>query len=173
MEIENEDPYKLEELCSYSAYIALRARLVDSEVLQDRPEEKQKKLVDNMPSVPKKSQPSKGNRHSNELKAEVVHLVDVHPKNSARTVALELNLNPNTVQRWYRTWKKDPDSLFKTIGRPRIIEPEGELAAATKNVVSDLYFKNPTATIDQLMDNITSNFEDLVISKKNIVSIHG
>ncbi|RCH78289.1 hypothetical protein CU097_002520, partial [Rhizopus azygosporus] len=43
----------------------------------------------------------------------------------ARAVALSLKLEPRTVQRWYKTWKEDPDSLFKTIGRPRIIEPEG------------------------------------------------
>ena len=80
-------------------------------------------------------------------------MVGIHPKkNSARAVALSLKLEPRTVQRWYKTWKEDPDSLFKTIGRPRIIEPEGELAEATRNVVADLYFKQPTSTIDQLMD---------------------
>ncbi|CEP06865.1 hypothetical protein [Parasitella parasitica] len=98
MEIENEDPYNLEELSSYSAYIALRAKLVDSEVLQDRPEEKQKQLADKQSSNSKTKQPSKGNRHSSELKAEAVHLVDVHPKNSASAVALDLNLE----RRWTR-----------------------------------------------------------------------
>jgi hypothetical protein len=54
---ENKDPFKLEELRSYSTYVALRAKLVDSEVLQECQEEmpesvdkqplgsKQKKLI--------------------------------------------------------------------------------------------------------------------------------
>ncbi|KAI9362872.1 hypothetical protein BD770DRAFT_407937 [Pilaira anomala] len=90
----------------------------------------------------------KGNRISNETKAHAVHLVDIHPRNSARAVVLELKLEPRTLQKWYKTWKEDLDSLFKTIGRPRIIEPEGELAEATKSLVSDFYYKYPTATID-------------------------
>jgi hypothetical protein len=36
MEItENEDPFKLEELSSYSTYVALRTKLVDVEVMQE------------------------------------------------------------------------------------------------------------------------------------------
>ena len=81
-----------------------------------------------------------------------IWLIFTQKKNSARAVVLSLKLEPRTVQMWYKTWKEDPDSLFKTIGRPRIIEPEGELAEVTRNVVADLYFKQPTSTIDQLMD---------------------
>ncbi|CEP12412.1 hypothetical protein [Parasitella parasitica] len=125
---EDEDPFKLEELTSYT----------------------------------------KGNRVSNEIKARAVHLVDIHPKNSARAVALSLKLEPRTVQRWYKSWKEDPDSLFPTIGRPRIIDPEGELAEATKAVVTDLYFNQPTSTIDQLMDRLKNSFEDLSISKRTL-----
>jgi hypothetical protein len=83
-------------------------------------------------------------------------------------VALELKLEPRTLQRWFKTWKEDPDSLFKAIGRPRIIEPEGELAEATKSLVSDFYYQYPTATIDQLMDQMTSSFKDLSISKRTL-----
>jgi transposase len=58
--------------------------------------------------------------------------------------------------------------LFKTIGHPRIIEPEGELTEATKSLVSDFYYKYPTAIIDQLMDQMTSSFKDLIISKRTL-----
>lgn len=72
-----------------------------------------------------------------------------HPRNSARAVALDLSLQSRIVQKWHKAWKEDSDSLFKTIiGRPRIIESEGELAKATKNLVLDFYYKYPTATID-------------------------
>ncbi|KAI8076931.1 hypothetical protein BDF21DRAFT_421683 [Thamnidium elegans] len=91
---------------------------------------------------------------------------------SAIAVALELKLEPRTVQRLYETWKEDPDSLFNTIGSPRIIEPE-ELAEATKSLVSDFYYKYPTATIDQLIDQMTSSFKDLIISKKNALPLYG
>lgn len=37
---ENEDPFKLEELSSYSTYVALRTKLVDVEVMQECQEEK-------------------------------------------------------------------------------------------------------------------------------------
>lgn len=95
-------------------------------------------------------------------------MVDVHPKNSARAVALDLKLEPRTVQRWYKTWKEDPDSLFKTIGRPKIIDPEGELAEATKKVVSDFYFKQPTSRMDQLMQQLNTSFSALNISKRTL-----
>ncbi|CEP16413.1 hypothetical protein [Parasitella parasitica] len=111
---------------------------------------------------------AKGNRVSDEIKARAVHLVDVHPKNSARAVALDLKLEPRTVQRWYKAWKEDPDSLFKVIGRPKIIEPEGELAEATKQVVSDFYFKQPTSTMDQLMEQLNTSFGNLAISKRTL-----
>lgn len=168
MEItENEDPFKLEELSSYSTYVALRTKLVDVEVMQECQEEKPTSDDEKLSSSKQKNS-LKGNRISDEIKAHAVHLVDVHPRNSARAVALELNLQPRTVQRWYKAWKEDPDSLFKTIGRPRIIEPEGELAEATKNLVSDFYYKYPTATIDQLMDQMNNSFEDLTISKRTL-----
>ncbi|KAG2190495.1 hypothetical protein INT47_004875 [Mucor saturninus] len=145
MEItENEDPFKLEELSSCSTYVALRTKLVDVEVMQEC------------------------NRISDEIKARAVHLVDVLPRNSARAVALELNLQLRTVQRWYKAWKEDPDSLFKTICRLRIIEPEGKLAEAIKNLAFDFYYKYPTATIDQLMDQMNNSFGDLTISKRTL-----
>lgn len=76
----------------------------------------------------------------NELKAHAVHLVDIHHKNSARTVALELKLPHRIVQRWYKAWKEDFDSLFKKLGRPRIIEPDGERAESTKKLISGFYY---------------------------------
>lgn len=153
MNLLNRDPFKLEELTSYTEYLTLRAQLLDSEMLpeiQPKKREKGEKKISNGET----SSRAKGNRVSNEIKACAVHLVDVHPKSSARAVALDLKLEPRTVQRWYKTWKEDPDSLFKTIGRPNIIEPEGELVEATKKVVSDFYFKQPSSTMDQLMKQL-------------------
>lgn len=54
--------------------------------------------------------------------------------------------------------------MFKTIGRPRIIEAEGELAEATRNAVTEFYYKQPTATADRL----TSTFEGLSLSKPTL-----
>lgn len=165
---DSEDPYKLEELASYSAYIATRDKLVmevdqDSLFLELKNNKKQK-------SEPKETKNSilKNKCVSNEVKAHAVHLVDIHPKNSARAVAIDLGLEPRTVQRQYSSWKKDPDSLFKTLGRPRIIEADGELAEATKNAVTEFYYKQPTATADQLLERLTSTFEGLSLSKPTL-----
>ena len=167
--IENEDPYKLDELTtSYSNYIAARDKFM-MEADQDSNCSKQKttKKQKNEPREAKNNL-IKNKRVSNEVKAHAVHLVDVHPKNSARAVALDLGLEPRSVQRWYSNWKKNPDSLFKTIGRPRIIEADCDLAEATKNAVTEIYYKQPTSTADQLLDRWTGTFEDLSLSKPTL-----
>ncbi|CEP19738.1 hypothetical protein [Parasitella parasitica] len=148
--IGNYDPFRLEELNSYSTYVALSTKLVDVEVMQECQEEKPTTNDEKLSSSKQKT-------------------LVVHPRNSARAVALELSLQPRTVQKWYKAWKENPDSLLKTIiGRPRIIELEGELAEATKNLVFDFYYRYPTATIDQLMDQMNNSFEDLTISKRTL-----
>ncbi|KAI8377349.1 hypothetical protein BD560DRAFT_422146 [Blakeslea trispora] len=111
-----EDPYKSEEVVSYSAYMEARKKLP-----------KQKNWIQR-----EKKNTTKNKRVSNEAKVQAAHLVDIHLKNSARAVALDLGLEPRSLQRWYSTWKKDPDSFCKTIGRPRIIEAE-----AMKNAVAE------------------------------------
>ena len=65
-------------------------------------------------------------------------------------------------------WNEDPDSLFKTVVRPRIMRAEGELAGAMKNAVTEFYYKRPTATADQLLDQLTSTFEGLSLSKPTL-----
>ena len=169
MEIaEDEDPFKLEELTSYTEYIALRNTLRDSEMEQEPLKEKQKRGGKKF-AMKRQAKKLKELELTTILKlALYIWLIFTQKKNSARAVALSLKLEPRTVQRWYKTWKEDPDSLFKTIGRPRIIEPEGELAEATRNVVADLYFKQPTSTIDQLMDRLNSSFSELTISKRTL-----
>ncbi|KAI9487724.1 MAG: hypothetical protein EXX96DRAFT_647346 [Benjaminiella poitrasii] len=79
--------------------------------------------------------------------------------NADENSALKLKLGPRTVQKWYKTWKEGLDSLLKTVGRPKIIEPEGELAEATKSLVSGFYHIYPTAAIDQLTDQMASSFK--------------
>jgi hypothetical protein len=90
-----------------------------------------------------------------------MHLVNAHPKNSARTIALELKLPPRNVQRWSKAWEEDSDSFFEKLGRPRITEPDGKCVESTKKLVSDFYYKCSTATVDQL----TTAFTDLRTSK--------
>lgn len=79
MEIaEDEDPFKLEELTSYTEYIALRNTLRDSAMEQELPKEKkkrgEKKICDD-----ETSKKVKGVRVDNDIKARAVHLVDIHP----------------------------------------------------------------------------------------------
>lgn len=98
MEIaEDEDPFKLEELTSYTEVIALRNTLRDSEMEQEPLKEKKKRGEKNYDEDASKK--VKGARVKNDIKACAVHLVDIHPKNSARAVALSLKMEPRTVQR--------------------------------------------------------------------------
>lgn len=39
---------------------------------------------------------------------------------------------------------------------------------ATKQIVSDFYFKYPTATVDQLLNKLTDDFEDFSILKATV-----
>jgi hypothetical protein len=38
----------------------------------------------------------------------------------------------------------------------------------TKEVMTKVYYKHPTATIDQLMEQLNSKFKDLAISKATV-----
>ncbi|KAI7899316.1 uncharacterized protein BX663DRAFT_522174 [Cokeromyces recurvatus] len=165
MDIEGEDPFKLEELTSYMLYIEARSKTCEvlaneDNIVQDIIEVNYV-TAESAKNIPKESKIKLRSR--DELKAHAVHLVDIHPRNSARVVTLDLNLQPRNVQRWYKAWKQNADSLFKKFGRPRIIEPEGKLAVATKHIVSGFYFKYPIATVDQLINKLTDDFEDFSI----------
>ncbi|KAG0182695.1 hypothetical protein DFQ29_002825 [Apophysomyces sp. BC1021] len=120
---ESEDPFKLEELSSYSTYVALIAKLEDRELMQEYQVEKQE--------------------NNNEIKAHTVHLVDVHLRNSARAVALELKLEPRTAAQ-------------------ELLSSKENQQRQPKSLVPDFYFKFPTATMDQM----TNNFEDPSISRR-------
>ncbi|KAG2230270.1 hypothetical protein INT48_009469 [Thamnidium elegans] len=65
----------------------------------------------------------------------------------------------------YAGLNPNPDDMED---RPRIIEPEGELAEVAKGLVTDFYFKQPTATVDQLMEQLTKKFEDFSLSKRTV-----
>lgn len=131
-------------------------------------QQKTKKRGKEETSINERSSKLKGNRASNEVKAHAIYLVNFYPKNSARVVALSLKLEPRTVQRWYKTWKEGPDSLFKIIDRSRIIKPEGELVEKTRKVVAEIYYQQPTSTMDQVMNQLQNSFEGLTISKQTL-----
>jgi hypothetical protein len=61
-------------------------------------------------------------------------MVDIHPKDSA----LELKLELRTVQRWYKAWKEGKNTpysnLFVVHG---LLAPEGKLADDTKSFVTE------------------------------------
>jgi len=122
---EEENPFKLEELASYSVCLAAKNKAVSNGSNQVPVKTNQTKNKTEASVVASQSLSIKGNRVSNEIKANAVDLVGVHPKNSARAVALQLKLEPRTAQQ-------------------------------------------PTATIEQLMDQLTSSFEGLSLSKRTV-----
>lgn len=177
MEVDEEDPFQLEELNSYTSYLkewaknkdVEESRDQDMEDIEDLPSSEVNSSKDTPKQVEAKERTKNHNRAKDEIKAKAVHMVDIHPKNSARAVALELKLEPRTVQRWYKAWKEGKeDALFKPLGRPRIIEPEGKLAEDTKSFVTEYNKEHPSATMDQLMKELTENFENLKLSKATL-----
>ncbi|KAL7332454.1 hypothetical protein PS15p_204498 [Mucor circinelloides] len=100
---EEENPFKLKELASYSVYLAAKNKAVSNESNQVPVKMNQTKNKSEASVVASQNLSIKGNRVSNEIKANAVHLVGVHPKNSARAVALQLKLEPRTTQRWYKS----------------------------------------------------------------------
>lgn len=96
-------------------------------------------------------------------------MIDIHPKNSVRAVALELKLELRTVQRWYKAWKGSKENaLFKPLGRPRITEPEEKLAEDTKSFVTEYNKEYASAAMNQLMKELTENFANLKLSKATL-----
>ncbi|KAI7873063.1 hypothetical protein BDF14DRAFT_1877505 [Spinellus fusiger] len=140
MEIEHENPFKLEELSLYTLYI-------------ERREEEKTKI---------KSYAKDG------LKAHVTHPVDIDPRNTPGAVALGLNLRSRNVQKRHKARNEDPDSMFKKVGRPHIIELECELDLATKQLVSGFYFKYATATLEVCTYQSAGEFENPLISKATV-----
>lgn len=109
------------------------------------------------------------NRAKDEIKAKAVHVVDIHLKNSVRAVALKLKLESRTVQRWYKAWKEGKeDALFKPLGRPKAIEPEGKLDEDMKGFVTEYNKEYTYATMDQLTKELTEYFENLKLLKATL-----
>lgn len=113
MDIESKDPFKLEELTSYMLYIEAKSKtseLLTNEDIIVRDVIEVNQTAESVKNIPKKNKIKP--RSCDEIKAYAVRLVDIHPRNSVRAVALELNLQPRNVQRWYKAWKKNPRILY-------------------------------------------------------------
>lgn len=99
MNIEGEYPSKLEELTSYTHYIEARSKtcevLTNEDIIIQDIIKVNHATAESAKNIPKESKIKPRSR--DELKAHAAHLVDIHPRNSARAVALELNLQPRNV----------------------------------------------------------------------------
>lgn len=165
MEIDDKDSFKHKKLNSYTECIAIRAKINMKATAEDMViDESNGPILEIKPS--RKEDNGLNSKHSvkDELKAHAMHLVNAHPKNSARTIALEFKLPPRNVHRWSKAWEEGSDSFFEKLGRPRITEPDGKRVESTKKLVSDFYYKYSTATVDQL----TIIFIDLRTSKSTV-----
>lgn len=64
---------------------------MEQELPKKKKKSEEKKICDD-----KTSKKVKGVRVDSDIKARAVHLVDIHPKNSARATALSLKLEPRS-----------------------------------------------------------------------------
>ncbi|KAG1147146.1 hypothetical protein G6F38_004431 [Rhizopus arrhizus] len=100
MEIDDKDSFKFKKLNSYAECIAIRAKINMKATAEDMvTDESNGFILETKPS--RKEDNGLNSKHSvkDGLKAQVMHLVNTHPKNSATTIDLELKLLPGNVQR--------------------------------------------------------------------------
>jgi hypothetical protein len=75
------------------------SRNQDMEDIKDLPSSEVNTSKDTPKQAEAKERTKNHNRAKDEIKAKAAHMIDIHPKNSARAAALELKLEPRTVQR--------------------------------------------------------------------------
>ncbi|RCH91727.1 hypothetical protein CU097_011536 [Rhizopus azygosporus] len=121
----------------------------DMEDIEDFPFSEVNSSKDTPKQAEAKERIKNHNRAKDEIKAKAVHVVDIHLKNSA--------------------WKEGKeDALFKPLGRPKAIEPEGKLDEDMKGFVTEYNKEYTYATMDQLTKELTEYFENLKLLKATL-----
>ncbi|ORE00840.1 hypothetical protein BCV72DRAFT_218409 [Rhizopus microsporus var. microsporus] len=84
---------------------------------------------------------------------------------SVSAAAKRLGIHVRTAQRWAQMYKTDPDSIFikyKKTGRSRILQVE------YKQVILEYIDENPSAVLEQVMDQLLQKFQDFKVSKSTV-----
>jgi transposase len=84
---------------------------------------------------------------------------------SASAAAKQLGIHVRTAQRWTKQYERDPDSIFekcRKTGRPRLLNEEH------KKVILDCIDKNPSAVLEQVMEQLRQVFTGLKVSKSTV-----
>ncbi|KAG1056780.1 hypothetical protein G6F43_001349 [Rhizopus delemar] len=85
---------------------------------------------------------------------------------SASAAAKQLGINARTAQRWSQEYDKDPDGVFDN--KKRKTERKPALQEEHKRYLQDYIDENPTAVLDEVMDNLTRTFGGPKISKSSV-----
>ncbi|KAI8888363.1 hypothetical protein K501DRAFT_173355, partial [Backusella circina FSU 941] len=86
------------------------------------------------------------------------HMIAKCPKTIA-PVARLYNINPRTGQRWWAKYKENPDNFFE-------IKPRGnvkKLNTDHRDFLVGLFDKDPAATIEDAIEELSANFERIKI----------
>ncbi|KAI9364656.1 hypothetical protein BD770DRAFT_313990, partial [Pilaira anomala] len=83
---------------------------------------------------------------------------------SARAATIKLNIKSRIAQIWVKKKEKDPHPNFKMKRRQR----PPKLGPKHEMFLVDLVDDRPSLVLDQLMDDLTSRFTDLSISKTRL-----
>ncbi|CEG71196.1 hypothetical protein RMATCC62417_06967 [Rhizopus microsporus] len=84
---------------------------------------------------------------------------------SASTSAKQLGSHVRTAQRWAQMYKTDPDNILikhKKTGRSRILHEE------YKQVILEYIDENPSAVLEQVMEQLLQKFQGLKVSKSTV-----
>ncbi|KAI7899159.1 uncharacterized protein BX663DRAFT_522504, partial [Cokeromyces recurvatus] len=90
-------------------------------------------------------------------KFNFIHHMIVKCLETIAPVARLYNINPRTGQRWWDKYKENPDTFFE-------IKPRGyikKLYIEHKDFLVELFDKDPAATIEDAIEELSANFEEI------------
>ncbi|KAI9471063.1 MAG: hypothetical protein EXX96DRAFT_507510, partial [Benjaminiella poitrasii] len=84
----------------------------------------------------------------------------------AAKVARELGINVRTAQRWWSHYLETEELPFKKT--TRITGRHSQFTEEPQRFVKQMVVDNPQTTVDEVLENVTSEFKDLTISRTQL-----
>lgn len=153
-----ESSFRLTNLTNLQKYIKHKKVIVDDEP----------KDTDMQEAPPKKERISTYNTYTDEDRRRYFYFIHerlLKPSEAARLA----NVNPETARKWKRAYKNDPENkipLKKTTRTSNRVP--SRLNEQHKAYLVDFFDENPTAVIQDAVENLTRSFEGLEIKKSRV-----
>lgn len=159
MEIDDEQ-YPLTSITNLKSYLDLK------------PPEKPLKVRKTKEKIPEKALEENNNRTYRKYKKEDMdkfHFLVLEQNRSIRSAAKELNMPSGTAQTWHKkgleSIEKDEEPGMRKPGSGRPVGRPLKLSTDQKEYLVELVDQRPGIVLDQMMDELTSRFIDLDVSR--------